>query len=173
MWDFKLNRMAKKNWFIGIVVAYLLLFNVSCKKEKTYVYDVKDVTVTGDGSAKENVKTTTEFISIAYSDIFGTTIPNPELVKLSTAYSDFGDKKLVEEMIIKNFLNMPSANVPTKAFMQANVNLFVKNTYKKFFNREPNEFELWSLTNTINTDTNITPELIYFGAMTSNEYRYY
>ena len=165
-------RMIKNNWHIGIL-AYLLLFNVSCEKEKTYVYTVNDVAVTGDGPSKDNVKTTTEFISIAYSDIFGSTIPNTELVKLSTAYTAFGDKKLVEEMIIKNFLNEPSANVPVKASMKADVNLFVKNAYKKFFNREPNEFELWSLTHTINTDTTITPELIYYGAMTSNEYRYY
>ena len=158
-------------------IAALVLFSVlvfaSCKKEKSYVYDVNDVSVTPDGSSKPNVKTTTEFISIAYADLFGSTISNNDLVKLSTSYSAFGDKKLIEELIIKNFLNKSGALVPEKAQMNADLNVFVKNTYKKFLNREPNEFELWSLKSTINSDTIITPELVYYAVMTSNEYRYY
>ena len=158
---------------INILLFAGLLMLSACKKEKSYVYDVNDVSVKQDGALKPNVKTTTEFISIAYADLFGTTIPKTELVKLSTAYTAFGDKKLLEEIIIKNYLNNTGAKIPTSLQMKADVNLFVKNTYKKFFNREPNEFELWTLTNTINSDATITPELIYYAAMTSNEYRYY
>ena len=155
------------------LLCVLVLLAISCKKEKSYVYDVNDVSVKQDGALKPNVKTTTEFISIAYADLFGTTIPNTELVKLSTAYMAFGDKKFLEERIIKNYLNNTGAKIPTSLQMKADVNLFVKNTYKKFFNREPNEFELWTLSNTITSDTTITPELIYYAVMTSNEYRYY
>ena len=57
--------------------------------------------------------------------------------------------------------------------MNTDVNLFVIATYKKFYNREPNEFELWQLTNLIQNDVNTTPELVYYAFMTSNEYRYY
>lgn len=167
------NNSINRNVFFVLSTLYLLLVFASCKKEKKYVYEVTDVGVAADGSNKSNVKTTTEFISIAYSDLFGTTIPNDELVKLTTIYSSFGDKKLVEDMIIKNFLNKTGVSIPSKATMNTDVNLFLKNSYKKLFNREPNEFEVWSLKNTIVADTSITPELIYYSMMTSNEYRYY
>lgn len=159
--------------FNKVLIVLLFFIAVGCKKEKNYLYEVNNVNVVNDGSAKPNLKTTTEFISIAYSDLFGSTISNNELVKLSTAYSAFGDKKLIEEMIIKNFLNKPGVILPTKAQMNANHNLFITNAYKKFFNREPNEFELWGINNMIVADTSITPEQIYYAAMTSNEYRYY
>ncbi len=147
----------------------------SCRKEKSYVYGVKDVTVSQEGSLKPNVKTTTEFISIAYADIFGTSISNADLVKLSTAYSSFGDRKLIEDMVIRNFLNRttPPPQVPAKASMTADVGKFVSDTYKKFYNRSPNEYEKWFVTNLIKSDTSVTPELVYYSFLTSNEYRYY
>jgi hypothetical protein len=146
-----------------------------CKKEdsKVYSYGVNSVPITQDGVAKPNVKSTIEFISIAYSDLYGNTIDQTTLTNLSTGYSAFGDKKLIEDMIIRNFLNAPGINVPTLVTMNADVNLFVKDTYKKFYNREPNAFELWQLTDLIKSDANVTPELIYYSFMTSNEYRYY
>ena len=45
--------------------------------------------------------------------------------------------------------------------------------YQKFLNRYPNEFELWHMKNVIEENEDITPELVYFAIMTSNEYRYY
>ncbi len=146
-----------------------------CKKEPpaSYIYDVNNVTVSQDGVSKPNVKSTVEFISIAYSDLFGNTIDQATLTDLGTAYLAFGDKKLVEDLIIRNFLNTQGAEIPTVAEMNANVPLFIINTYKKFYNREPNEFELWQFTNLITTDTSVTPELVYYAFMTSNEYRYY
>lgn len=167
------NKLKMNKIIYKIIVACVFLTVVSCKKDKSYVYEVNDVNVVYDGSSKPNQKTTTEFISIAYSDLFGSTISNTELVKLSTAYSAFGDKKLIEEMIIKNFLNKPGVILPTKTQMNSNRNLFVSNAYKKLFNREPNEFELWGITNMLTADTSMTPEQVYYAAMTSNEYRYY
>ena len=154
---------------VFLVISVIL----SCEKEKSYVYQVKDVHVKQPGSEKPNQKSTQEFISIAYSDLFGTTITQTELVKLNTAYSAFGDKKIIEDMIIKNFLNNIVVSIPSKATMQADVNSFVINCYKKFYNRLPNAFEKWYVTNLINSDATITPELVYYSMMTANEYRYY
>ena len=147
----------------------------SCKKDanKSYIYNVNNVAVSQDGVAKPNVKSTIEFISIAYSDLYGNTIDQTKLTDLGKAYDAFGDKKLIEDLIIRNFLNANGVAIPTVIAMNANVNLFVINTYKKFYNREPNEFELWQLTSLIQSDANTTPELIYYAFMTSNEYRYY
>ncbi|MES2593109.1 MAG: hypothetical protein V4608_14595 [Bacteroidota bacterium] len=158
-----------------VLLIFAALAITGCKKEpkKSYVYGVNNVNVTQDGVAKPNVKSTVEFISIAYSDLFGNTINLATLTDLGTAYDAFGDKKLIEDLIIRNFLNAPGVSIPSTAAMNADVPLFAVNTYKKFYNREPNEFELWQLTNLINTDANTTPELVYYAFMTSNEYRYY
>lgn len=165
----------KINTSVCLLVATVLLVAGSCKKDppKTYIYGVNGTTVTQDGVAKPNVKSTLEFISIAYSDLFGTTIDQTTLTELGTAYSAFGDKKLIEDLIIRNFLNSQNASIPTVTQMNSDVKQFVVNTYKKFYNREPNEFELWQFTNLINSDSTMTPEMVYYAFMTSNEYRYY
>lgn len=162
-----------KRHSVLILVALVLSGIAACKKDKTYVYDVNDTTIKQNSSSKKNVKTTTEFVSIAFADLFSTNINNAELNKLSTAYDGFGDKKLIERLIIKNYLNNPSAKVPSKAVMKADVGKFVKDTYKKFYARDPNDFELWTIKNIITSDTSITPTHVYYSIMTSNEYRYY
>lgn len=158
----------------AVLVAFVV-FTSSCKKEAptTYIYGVNGVGVTQDGVSKPNVKSTVEFISIAYSDLFGNTINQATLTDLGTAYVAFADRKLIEDMIIRNFLNTPGIDIPTLTDMNANVPTFIINSYKKFYNREPNEFELWQMENLIEGDAAITPELVYYAFMTSNEYRYY
>jgi hypothetical protein len=157
------------------VVLAVLVFTSSCKKEAptTYIYGVNGVGVTQDGVSKPNVKSTIEFISIAYSDLFGNTINQATLTDLATAYVSFADRKLIEDMIIRNFLNAQGVDIPTLTEMNADVPAFIINSYKKFYNREPNEFELWQMENLIASDAAITPELVYYAFMTSNEYRYY
>ena len=153
------------------MLCMVLLFSACRKKE--YTYEVNSVDVVKDGVTKTNLKTDVEFISIAYSDLFGTTITNDKLVKLNIEYDAFGDKKLIEDLIVRNFLNDPAVQLPTKAYMDANLDTFISDTYKKFFNRLPNEMEAWNLKKIISADNTITPELVYYSFMTSNEYRYY
>ena len=45
--------------------------------------------------------------------------------------------------------------------------------YTKIYNRTPDEYELWFISNMIENDSDLTSELIYFSLMTANEYRYY
>ncbi len=156
-----------------VFLLFVVTLAASCKKDIDYVYDVNDVSVNQTGVAKPNVKSTLEFISIAYSDLFGTTIGAGELTKLSICYLAFGDKKFVEDLIIRNFLNKTGVIIPTQATMTADVSAFVKATYRKFYNRDPNEFEKWQVVNYINGNAAITPELVYYSFMTSDEYRYY
>ncbi len=163
-------------------------FFFSCKRtevtEKTihnitqgqaeYVYDLNNIIIRQDGVDKSTVKSLNEFASIAYTDLFEATLSQQNLNNLNLAYASFGDKKLVEELIIKNFLNNSNAIIPTTAEMNADVNTFTINTYKKFYNRVPNEFEKWKLKDFIEKNQAIvTPEIIYFSFMTSDEYRYY
>ncbi len=159
---------------IYIFLVSAILFSACRKKEveENYVYDVKDVTVKKDGADKSSQKTTTEFISISYSDAFGTTIPSNKLVNLSKAYDAFGDKKLMEDLIIRNFLAASGVQIPTLAAMNSDLDAFIKNAYNKLLIRDPNEFELYSVKKIIQ-DNAMTPELVYYSILTSNEYRYY
>ena len=163
-----------KNYKIKILIVAIALFNaIACTKEKKAVYEVNEVTIKGDNNPKVRSKTTLEFISIAYQDILGATVSTAQLSSLSIAYTAFGDKKLIEDMIIKNLLNEPGAIIPTKASMTADPLKFVDETIKKIFNRNPNEYEKYYFTNLITTNTNVTPEVFYYALMTSEEYRYY
>ena len=160
---------ASKIGFLLLLISTLF----SCKKDQKYVYGVNDVTVTQPGANKPNVKSTIEFISIAYSDLFGTTISASDLTNLSLCYLAFGDKKFIEDLIIRNFLNKTGVIIPAQSQMSADVPAFVQATYRKFYNRDPNEFEKWQLVNYIQNNTSVTPELVYYSFMTSDEYRYY
>ncbi len=165
-----MKRNYKYFWILPLLAVSVLS---SCKKDTDFIYGVEDVDVQKPDANKPNVKSTFTFISIAYSDLFGANISQTQLVELQTAYAGFGDQRMIEQMIIKNFLNDGGVDIPTQAEMNADVEQFIKDGYVKFFNRLPNEFELWHIENEIAGDNTITPELIYFAMMTSNEYRYY
>ena len=157
-----------------LIFIFSVFFLFSCKKEKKITYQLNDVTIENNTANKDHLKSTIEFISIAYSDIFGTVISTNKLADLSTIYKAFGDKKLIEQMVIKNFLNEPSIQIPQiDRSSSSTINIFAQNMYTKLYNRTPDEYELWFVTDMIQKDTTLTSELIYFSLMTANEYRYY
>ncbi len=159
--------------FLKILFAIICISGIECTKEKKYQYDVNSVSVSQQNGEKNNGKSTTEFISIAYADLFGTNIPQSKLVNLSIAYLSFGDLKVIEERIIKNFLNDSNIVLPPFPAVNGDTSLFILNSYKKFFNREPNKFEDHYWKELIRTNTVITPATIYYAMMTSDEYRFY
>ncbi len=157
-----------------IYASILFILIASCKKETSFLYEVDPVSVAQNGgSAKNNVKSTTEFISIAYADIFGTNISTSYLQDLNTVYTAFGDKKMIEDRIIRAFLNSPSAIIPGAVSVGGDTAVFVVNTYKKLYNREPNEFEKYYTVQLIRTEPYMSAKVIYYALMTSDEYRYY
>lgn len=173
----------------GITVFVVLLLTLgACTKDEItqkvvnkqvymqaeYLYDLGNISLYQDGIKKPHVKTLNEFAAIAYSELFGTTIPSQKITELTQAYVSFGDKKMIEDLMIRNFLNLPGVQIPTISDMNADVTLFINNTYKKFYTRLPNEFELWQMKEYINNNSStVTPELVYYTFMTSDEYRYY
>ena len=155
------------------IILLFLIILVGCTKEKTFLYEVNPVTVTSDGGIKNNVKSTTEFISIAYADLKGSNISATELQNLSIVYTSFGDKKLIEDRIIRKFLNDPNTIIPSSVSVNGDTTLFLVNAYKKFFNREPNEFEKYYFIQQLRSNSIIDARIIYYSMMTSDEYRYY
>ena len=154
-----------------ILLVGILVFASSCKKEKIYIYETVPTTVQSPGSIKNNVKSTVEFVSIAYADLFSTNISQSQLIKLNNVYTAFGDKKLIEDRIIKNFLNNSNVNVPVA--YDVDTSAFVNAAYKKFYNRSANAFELYYVKEQIRLNANLQPIVLYYGLMTSDEYRYY
>lgn len=149
----------------------MVAFAFACKKEVKYIYQVQEVVVDQPGAEKPNVKKSTEYISIAYSDLFGKGIPTDLLDDLKRSYVSFEDVSVIEDLIIRNFLKESTALVPSAVEMRADVQKFVKNCYNQFYGREPSGQELWYFEHKIKEYPNLTPEAVYYSFLTSNEYR--
>lgn len=156
-----------------VFILSLCLLLMGCQAEDVYLYEVNTVNVVQSGAEKVNQKSDLEFLSLAYSDLFGSTIPAQELNRVVVAYESMGDKSLVADMIIRNLLNSPGVQIPSASSMRANPDQFITDTYRKFFIREPGEYERWYLRQLITEDPDMTPEMIYYAFLTSAEYRYY
>lgn len=153
-------------------IALTALFACS-KDDEQIVFGVNDVDLYQSSGEKDNLKSATEFISIAYADVFQTTVTSSILERLTIPYIAFGDNELIEDEIIRNMLNNQSAIIPSNQDMRNDIPKFVEETYVRFYNREPDAFEAWQMEEFITQDPNLTVELIYYAFMTSEEYRYY
>ena len=156
------------------LIYILLIVLSSCKRDPSYIFEVNDVTVTASTGEKNRLKTDIEFVSIAHTDIFGSNISSNNLENIVTTYKSFGDKSLTIEMIIRKFIDDGGTNITAiDRSSKTSIESFVINTYKKLYNREPDAFEKWYLSDLIANDDVINAEIVYFSMMTANEYRYY
>lgn len=157
-------------------IVAILLMNLAftaCEKEVDYLYEVNPVTVQSPGSIKTNAKSTVEFLTIAWADLFGTQIPQQELSRLNTVYVAFGDKKMIEDRILLNFLSKSGVQIPAQTNVSGDTTLYINNTYKKLFNRDANAFEKYYMKEQIRLNAAMTSKVIWYALMTSDEYRYY
>lgn len=159
--------------FQRMMVLWIPLFLFSCQQEDIYLYEINPVEVNQAGVDKVNQKSDLEFLSLAYADLFGTTISSTGLTVMVQAYESMGDKTLIADIIIRNLLNTPGANIPTDVEMRNDLETFIDDTYKKFFIRFPGEYESWYLNQLITEDPDFSPEMVYYAFLTSDEYRYY
>ena len=155
------------------IVFMLMLLIASCKKETQTVYQVKDQVLYQNSGQKTNLKSTSQFISIAYNDLYNSSITTAELNNLSLCLQAFGDQSIMEDIIIKNLLGNGGAQMPDNTAMRNDIATFISQTYIRFYNRQPTAAELWKMQSLIQQNTDITPQMIYYTIMTSTEYRYY
>lgn len=160
------------------LLSFLVLF--SCKKEieNTVVYDniiykVNDVDVYTSNAEKTKQKTPELLLSIMYSDIFNQSISTTRLLQLAELSLAIGDKTMFSEMILSQFLANPTALIPTNTQMRANTPQFVEESYIRFFQRKPSEYEKIYLTNLITNDNLITVNNVFTSFVLSNEYYFY
>ncbi len=160
------------NLAIAIIFA-VLISQTSCNNVKRYIYQVQEQELYQTAAQKLNLKTTDQFISIAYSHLFGISIANNELAKYNVSLQALGDKTTMQDMIVKSMINRGGVQLITDANMRSDIPAFIESTYLRFYNRKPNEFERWKMKDLIEKNTDATPKMIYYSMMTSDEYRYY
>ncbi len=161
----------------GVVLP--MLFS-ACKKDvlKQNVYDnvyyeVTPVTLYTSNAEKNKQKSSIQYISILYSDLFHQTIPGSDLNNLGEVILSVGDKGLVNQMILERLLTLPGIQIPTQTQMNADLNSFITSAYQRFYLRNPTEYEKYYLKNLIQNDVSVTPEIVYEAFALSNEYMFY
>ena len=170
--------------FRAIYIFLFFIITTSCTREEqiiaditieNVIYGINDVPIYSSNVEKKKQKTSAQYLSTSYSDLYQSTISSNDLVNLSSILRASGDKILMSELIINNFLNnqVVQGFLPTQAEMNSDLDSFIKNTYLRFYLREPSELENYQLKNMIQQDTEITPEMIYLAFASSNEYWFY
>ena len=145
---------------------------VSCKKTE-YVYQIENENLYPDNAGKVKVKSDEQFVSILYANLFQEALGANELVRVVRCIRANGDKDLIHEVLVSNFMNRPDVQLPEAEFMRANPDSFVVETYKRFLVRYPTEAEKTWFRNYINTHPTVTPEIVYSSFAISNEYQFY
>lgn len=161
------------NKVLKAIFLFFVLLQIGCNKDTRYIYEVDQQELYQSASEKKTLKTTTQFIAIAYNDLFGTSITNSELNKFDIALQALGDKGVIQDMVIKSLINRSGVQIVPDAAMRADVATFIDVTYLRFFNRKPTEFEVWKLKDLIEKNADISPRMVYYSLMTSDEYRYF
>lgn len=153
----------------------LALWGTSCNKndKNVFVYDVNEVGVNPPSLTKDKRKSTQQYISILYANLFQKALPANELIEIEKCIVSIGDKETAYEVVVSNFMNRPGLMLPTTQEMRANVDEFVIQTYKRFYVREPSIAEKVWWRNYLNANPQVTPELAYVAFALSEEYMYY
>lgn len=161
-------------------IAFAMFFSFSCKKkiEEQIVYDniiygVDDVEVYSSNAQKTSQKSAELLVSIMYADIFNQGINTNTLLEISEIYLALGDKTMFNELIFSHFFKDPTAVVPTDLQMRADIETFIEESYIRFFQRNPSEYEKHFLKDLITNDNDITVENVYTSFVLSNEYYFY
>ena len=175
----KLNKPLKDGkQFVKVTLLCILLLmtvTISCKKDKNkdLLYEVNKENVSASIANKGKEKTREQFISILYVSLFQKAISVNKLLEITDLIISIGDKNVVHEVIISNFMNTGQVILPTEQEMRDDLDTFIEETYKRFFVRGPSIAEKTWLKNYINTHPTVNPEIVYTTFALSNEYRFY
>ncbi|MFT5725251.1 MAG: hypothetical protein ACI9JN_002375 [Bacteroidia bacterium] len=156
-----------------LLFGLMMVLLSSCKKDVIATYDVNDVDIEDKSLIKDRSKTNKQFISILYTTLHQKAISSRQLIRTERVIESFGDKALINEVIVSNYMNNGLVVMPTDAEMRTDLDSFITDTYKLFFVRIPTEIEKAFFINYIEANPNITPELVYTAFASSDEYQFY
>ena len=159
---------------VFIVIVAITLLNTSCKKkDDTTLYQVNDEELLPSNVNKKRLKTNEQYVSILYANLFQKALSANSVYDISQCFESIGDKVVAREVLISNFMNKPDVLIPSVTQMNADIDKFVVDTYKRFYIRLPTEAEKAYIKKSITADPNLTPELVYMSFALSDEYMYY
>ena len=137
------------------------------------MFEINGVELLPPNAGKDKLKTVDQYVAILYTNLFQEALSPGDVYNISVAIESVGDFQLAREVLINNFMNKPGVNIPSATDMNVDRNLFIKQTYNRFLLRNPTEAESTWFDNYINSNSNITPELVYYSFAISDEYMYY
>lgn len=155
-----------------LIAATLLIAVSSCKKEDV-IYGVNEVPAIPTNAEKNKLKSPAQYLAILHANLFQQALSSSDMVELTDVIEAFGDKSLIHEVIISNFMNKPDVILPPDSLMRANLDSFIVETYTRFFVRPPSELEKEFFRNYLQAHENVTPELVYMAFALADEYQFY
>lgn len=156
-----------------LLVLLYLFIGSSCRRDDYQLYGVEPVPVSGINTGKSKQKSSAQYISIVYANLFQKALSANQLVEITNLIESIGDKQLAHEIILSNFMNRPDVLIPSMTAMRSDVDGFITDTYKRFLVREPSASERSWFKNFIETNTFVTPEIVYLSFALCDEYQFY
>jgi hypothetical protein len=155
-----------------LVLLFCLLLFATCKKDDP-VYGVNQIESYAYNANKNKLKTPSQYISILYANLFQTALSANELVEITNCIESVGDKELVHEVVISNFMNKEGVTIPSDSLMRADLNLYIEEVYKRFYVRDISEAEREFFLDFFASHPNVSSEMVYTAFALSNEYQFY
>lgn len=155
-----------------IVIFFLISIFSSCQKDDI-VYDINQLQSSSYNANKNKLKSVSQYISIVYANLFQKALSSNELVEITRCIESIGDKQVAHEIVLSNFMNEPDVIIPSDSLMRADLDLFLEETYKRFFVRDITEAEREFFLNYLNANPNVSSEMVYMSFALSNEYQFY
>ena len=159
----------KKLFFIFSIVLFTF---ASCKKEEP-IYDVNQIQSTSYNANKNKLKTTAQYISILYANLFQKALSANELVEITRCIESIGDKEVAHEIVLSNFMNKSGVTLPSDSLMRADLDVFLEQTYKRFYVRDITEAEREFFLKFFESHPDVSAEMVYSAFSLSNEYQFY
>ena len=155
-----------------ILIVFSVFIFSSCAKDEP-VYDINQIQSNSYNANKNKLKTPGQYISILYANLFQQALSSNELVEITRCIESVGDKEIVHEVIISNFMNKEGVTIPSDSLMRADLDLFIEETYKRFYVRDITEAEREYFLNFFESHPNVSSEMVYTAFSLSNEYQFY
>ncbi len=152
-----------------ILISFLLLS--SCVKDD--VYELNEVQANSYNANKNKLKSSNQFISILHANLFQKALSANELVEISRCIESIGDKEVSHEIVLSNFMNKEGVIIPSDSLMRDDLNVFIEESYKRFFVRDITEAEREFFISFFESHPNVSAEMVYMAFSLSNEYQYY
>ena len=70
-------------------------------------------------------------------------------------------------------MNSQDVILPSDSLMRADLDVFLEDTYKRFYVRDITEAEREFFLNFLNSNPNVSAEMVYMSFALSNEYQFY